>query len=161
MLCTGLRHCNYQLSFCVNGVGSLDFRHIVYPALTGAPPPAYSFQSANYGNNYISPIASGAKAGMLMFLPGALGYGPLVPADATWVAAPIVPGAPANFSLQTQATGAYAGQLMAHGTGNSALCAYTAPAGDGLVVPGPPTAASTVYITPVPLAATTALGTPF
>lgn len=92
-----IRHCNYQLSFCVNAAGNADYRHTVNAALNGMPPPFYSFQSTNYPGNWISPIA-GNK---IMFCPGgSLCNNPLLPPDdGTWLLTPGVPTAPSNFSF--------------------------------------------------------------
>ena len=92
-----IRHCNYQLSFCVNVANNADYRHTVNAALNGMPPPFYSFQSTNYPGNWISPIA-GNK---IMFCPGgSLCNNPrLPPDDGTWLLTPGVPTAPSNFSF--------------------------------------------------------------
>ena len=112
-----LRHCNYQMSFCANTAANNDFRHTVNYALNGQPPPQYSFQSVNYPGNWISTIA-GSK---IMFCPGGLFCDSAWQAsDASWLLAPTVANAPANFTFRSASTNpAYAGTYLSACSGSS------------------------------------------
>ena len=113
----------------------------------GDPAPAFSLQSANFPDQYLSPVAGNAN--------GAIGINAGPPAaDATWR---FIPGLadPTNYSLASVGkAGRYVGRVKA----NNAPCHYSAPSGDVVLTDGSDAVAATFIVgapPPPPLPPTT------
>ena len=144
----GLRHCDYVASVCPSESGNDDFRFKIVKALNGDAAPAFSLQSANFPDQYLSPVAGDAN--------GAIGINAGPPAaDATWR---FIPGLadPTNYSL---ASVGKAGRYVGRAKTNNAPCHYSAPSGDVVLTDGSDAVAATFIVgappPPPPLPPTT------
>jgi hypothetical protein len=124
-----------------------DYQFVIVRALNGAAAPAFSLQSSNYPDKYVSPTGAALAVGI-----NALG-GTTDADDASWTLVPGLSNASLSSVQSLSKDPSFAGLYLTLSQQNTAPCNYQTPDGDAVLSSGVADAAAstvTLYTPPPP-----------